>query len=156
VGKIGDDLRMDYTAQGRTVGLAARMEQIAQPGSAYVTEYTAKLVSSFFRLLDLGRLEVKGAQTPVRVYELTGIGPLRTKLEASRARGFSNFVGRSGEMAALEAALERVIAGNAQVVGVVAEAGTGKSRLCYEFAERCRGRGIPVYEGHGVSHGKAI
>ena len=84
------------------------------------------------------------------------MGRLRTRLDVSRARGFTKFVGRQSEMAALEAALEHAIAGNAQVVGVVAEPGTGKSRLCYEFAERCRARDIPVYEAHGVSHGKAV
>jgi adenylate cyclase len=81
---------------------------------------------------------------------------VRTRLDVSNARGFSKFVGRQSEMAALEAALERATSGNAQVVGVVAEAGTGKSRLCYEFAERCRARQIPVYEAHGVAHGKAL
>src|SRR6266542_2595730 len=147
---------MDYTAQGHTVGLAARMEQIAQAGSVYLTDDTAKLVSGFFALRDLGRLEVKGAQTPVHVYELTGLGTLRTKLEVSRARGFSRFVGRDEETASLEAALGQALAGNAQIVRVVADAGVGKSRLCYEFAERCRSKGIAVYEGHAAAHGKAI
>jgi adenylate cyclase len=147
---------MDYTAQGHTVGLAARMEQIAQAGSVYLTDYTAKLVSGFFALRDLGELELKGAQGPVRVYELTGLGTFRTRLDVSRKRGFSRFVGRDAEMASLEAALGRAMAGNAQVVGVVADAGIGKSRICYEFAERCRSRGIAVYEGHAVAHGKAI
>jgi class 3 adenylate cyclase/tetratricopeptide (TPR) repeat protein len=156
VGKIGDDLRMDYTAQGQTVGLAARMEQLAAPGSAYLTEHTAKLVSGFLQLRDLGSFEIKGIRSPVRVHELEGLGRVRTRLDVSRARGFTKFVGRQSEMAALEAALEKAIAGNAQVVGVVAEAGTGKSRLCYEFAERCRAREIPVYEAHGVAHGKAV
>jgi class 3 adenylate cyclase len=156
VGKIGDDLRMDYTAQGHTVGLAARMEQIAQAGSVYLTDFTAKLISGFLALRDLGGLEVKGAQRPVRVYELTGLGTFRTKLDLSRARGFSRFVGRDEETASLEAALRRAMAGNAQVVGVVGDAGVGKSRLCYEFAERCRSKGIAVYEGHAVAHGKAI
>ena len=108
------------------------------------------------QLEDLGRVTVKGVKEPLRVYELRGIGRLRTRLEVSRARGFTKFVGRQSEMAALEAALERAIAGSAQVVGVVAEPGTGKSRLCYEFAERCRAREIKVYEGHGVAHGKAV
>src|ERR1700746_3160283 len=93
---------------------------------------------------------------PVRVHELEGVGGMRPRLEVSRARGFSKFVGRQSEMAALEAALERAIAGNAQVVGVVAEPGTGKSRLCHEFAERCRAREIPVYEAHGMAYGKAV
>jgi class 3 adenylate cyclase/tetratricopeptide (TPR) repeat protein len=156
VGKIGDDLRMDYTAQGQTVGLAARMEQLAAPGSAYLTEHTAKLVSGFFQLRDLGSFEIKGMRDPVRVNELEGVGRMRTRLEVSHARGFSKFVGRQSEMAALEAALERAIAGNAQVIGVVADPGTGKSRLCYEFAERCRARGIVVYEAHGLSHTKLM
>src|SRR5262249_39784700 len=91
-----------------------------------------------------------------QVLELEGVGRVRSRLDVSRARGFNKFVGRQNEMAALEAALQQAIAGNAQVVGVVAEAGTGKSRLCYEFAEHCRARDIPVYEAHGVAPGKAI
>src|SRR5262249_15950461 len=92
VGKIGDDLRMDYTAQGHTVGLASRMEQLAEPGRVYLTEETAKLVSGFFRLRDLGLVELKGASAPVRVSDLEGVGPLHTAIEVSRSRGFSRFV----------------------------------------------------------------
>src|SRR5262245_15348893 len=156
VGKIGDNLRMDYTAQGHTASLAARMEQIAESGKTYVSEHTAALADGFVTLQDLGRLTLKGVKEPVRVYELQGIGKLRTKLEVSRARGFSRFVGRTDEMAVLEAALSRAIEGTGQVVGVVAHAGLGKSRLCFEFAERCRARGIAVYEAQGLPHGKAI
>src|SRR6059036_3003622 len=119
VGRIGDDLRMDYTAQGHTVGLAQRMEQLAEAGRVYVSEHTARLVTGYFRLRDLGLLTVKGVTEPVRVRELEGTGQLRTRLEASRARGFSRFVGRADEMAMLEAALERAIAGQGQVLGVV-------------------------------------
>jgi class 3 adenylate cyclase len=156
VGKIGDDLRMDYTAQGHTVGLAARMEQIAEAGKALLTEHTSKLVSGYFALRDMGETRIKGLNDPLHVFELEGVGQVRTRLDVSRARGFSKFVGRQSEMAALESALEQAIAGTAQVVGVVAEPGTGKSRLCYEFTERCRAREIPVYEAHGVAHGKGI
>ena len=156
VGKIGDDLRMDYTALGHAANLAARMEQIAEPGRIYVAEATAQMCQGFFVLRDLGRHEVRGLSQPVGVFELEGVGRVRSRLEVSRARGFTKFVGRLSEMAVLEAALGQAIAGNAQVVGVVAEAGTGKSRLCYEFAERCRAREIKVYEGHGVAHGKAV
>src|SRR5256885_1064764 len=92
VGTIGDDLRMDYTAQGHTVGLAARMEQMAQPGTAYVSEHTARLVEGFFTLRDQGTPALKGVRTPGRVFVLVGVGPLRTRLEVSRARGFSRFV----------------------------------------------------------------
>jgi class 3 adenylate cyclase/tetratricopeptide (TPR) repeat protein len=156
VGKIGDDLRMDYTAQGHTVGLAARMEQLAESGRAYATEHTAGLVEGYFQLRDLGPARARGSSEPVRVYELEGPGRLRTRLDVSRSRGLSRFVGRGDEMAALEAALERAVGGQGHVVGVVAEAGIGKSRLCFEFAERCRARGVPVREAHGVSHGKMI
>jgi class 3 adenylate cyclase/tetratricopeptide (TPR) repeat protein len=156
VGKIGDDLRMDYTAQGHTVGLAARMEHLAHPGSAYLTEDTAKLVQGFFALHDMGLFSIKGVRDPLRVYELEGVGPLRTRLDVARARGLSRFVGREAETAVLENALARAIAGSGQVVGIVADAGLGKSRLCFEFAERCRSRGIEVIASYGVPHGKRI
>jgi class 3 adenylate cyclase len=86
VGKIGDDLRMDYTALGNTASLGARMEQIAGPGKVYLTEDTAKLIEGMFTLEDVGRVPVKGAKEPLGVYELLGAGQLRTKLEVSRAR----------------------------------------------------------------------
>jgi class 3 adenylate cyclase/tetratricopeptide (TPR) repeat protein len=156
VGKIGDDLRMDYTAQGHTVGLAARMEQLASPDTIYLTEHTAGLVTGFFELRDLGSFNVKGVQEPVTAHELSGVGAMRTRLDVSRSRGFSKFVGRGEEMAVLENALARAQEGHGQVVGVVAEAGTGKSRLCFEFLERMRAKGQTVYTAHGVAHGKAI
>ncbi len=156
VGKIGDDLRMDYTAHGHTVGLAARMEQMADPGKVLITGYTAKLVSGYLQLRDLGETKIKGLSDLLHVFELEGVGRMRTRLDVSHARGFSRFVGRQSEMAALEAALEQANSGNAQVIGVVADPGTGKSRLCYEFAERCRARDIAVYEAHAVAHGKAV
>jgi len=156
VGRIGDDLRMDYTAQGHTVGLAQRMEALAESGHICVSEHTARLVEGYFRLQDLGRTKVKGVDEPVGLYDLEGVGSFRTRLDRQRARGLSRFVGRDRDMAVLEAALERARGGSGQVVGVVAEAGTGKSRLCAEFLDGCRARGIPVLEGHGVAHGKSI
>jgi class 3 adenylate cyclase/tetratricopeptide (TPR) repeat protein len=156
VGKIGDDLRMDYTAQGHTVGLAARMEQLAEVGRVYLSEQTAALVSGYFELEDLGHFNVKGMTDPVGVSALLGVGQVRTRLDMSRARGFSKFVGRAAETESLEAALEQAQAGRGQVVGVVAEAGTGKSRLCLEFVERCRERGVRVNEAHCPAHGKTV
>jgi adenylate cyclase len=90
------------------------------------------------------------------VYELEGTGLLRTRLEVARTRGFSKFVGRAEELAGLEATLERILQGEGRVVGVVGEAGVGKSRLCFEFLERCRVRGIRVLEGHCPAHGKSV
>jgi len=156
VGRIGDDLRMDYTAQGHTVGLAQRMEACAAPDSAYLTEHTARLVEGYFVLRDLGAFDLKGVSAPVTVYELTGPGALRSRLDRSRARGFSRFVGRAEELAVLETALARSLGGEGGIVGVVAQAGVGKSRLCFEFVERCRARGIAVYEAHCPSHGKLV
>jgi class 3 adenylate cyclase len=132
VGTIGDDLKMVYTAQGNTVGLGQRMEQLAAPDQVYLTENSAKLVSGFFRLRDLGPFELKGVSTPIRVYELEGVGPLHTPLEVSRSGRFSRFVGRADEMTSLEAALSRALDGNGQVVGIVgspasARAGSLKS-----------------------------
>src|SRR5215470_8183550 len=156
VGKIGEDLRMDYTAQGHTVGLAQRMETLAEAGRIYLTEHTARLVGGYFGLRDLGASSLKGVSEPLHVFELEGVGSLRTRLEVARARGFSRFVGRQEEMATLEAALTRTLAGQGQAVGVVAVAGTGKSRLCTEFTKRCRARGIRVAEAHCPSIGKNV
>jgi len=156
VGAIGDDLRMTYTAQGHTVGLAQRMEALASPDTCYVTAATAARVGGYLRLEDLGDFRVKGVSEPVRVHRLVGAGTATTRLDVSRARGLSRFVGRDTDMATLEAALVEAQAGHGQVVGIVAPAGTGKSRLCWEFAERCRARGITVNEGHAVAHGKSI
>jgi adenylate cyclase len=156
VGKIGDDLRMDYTAQGHTVGLAQRMEGLAEPNSCYLTAATAALAGGYFALEDLGEFRVKGVATPVHVHRLEGIGAARHRFDISRARGLSRFVGRAADIRTLEDALEQTAAGNGQAVGVVAEAGTGKSRLCFEFLERCRARGMNVYEGRAVAHGRNI
>ncbi|MFT5694219.1 MAG: class 3 adenylate cyclase/tetratricopeptide (TPR) repeat protein [Myxococcota bacterium] len=154
VGSIGDDLRMDYTAQGHTVGLAARMEQLADPGTIYLSEETERLVAGFFHMRDLGLFDIKGLRKPVHVHDLQGIGPLRSRLDRSHARGLTTFVGREEEMHVLETALDRAMKGNAQVVGVIAEAGIGKSRLCLEFAKHCRDRGIKVREAHAQAHGQ--
>jgi class 3 adenylate cyclase/tetratricopeptide (TPR) repeat protein len=156
VGAIGEDLRLEYTAIGHTVGLAQRMESLAEPGRAYLTDQTAKLVSGYLDLDDLGEFEVKGVSEPVRVHALAGAGGAHSRLDISQARGFTRFVGREDELATLEAALEQSRDGSGVVVGVVGEAGVGKSRLCHEFVERCRRRGIPVYEAQGQAHGKAI
>jgi adenylate cyclase len=155
-GAIGQGGDGEYTAIGHTVGLAQRMEALAEPGKAYVTEHTAELAAGFLELSDLGRFEIKGASRPVHVFELAGIGAARSRLDLSRARGFSRFVGRAQEMAALDEALEDANAGRGGAVGVVAEAGTGKSRLLYEFLERCRSAGVEVFEAQAQAHGTSV
>ena len=156
VGAIGEDLGMEYTAVGHTVGLAQRMEQLAEPGRTYLTSSTAGIVEGYFVLEDLGEFEVKGSREPLHVYELKGVGSARGRLDISRARGFSRFVGRADEMWTLEEALGKARAGEAQVIGIVGEAGVGKSRLCHEFTERKRAQGVPVYHAVGQAHAKSV
>jgi class 3 adenylate cyclase len=156
VGQIGDDLRMDYTAQGHTVGLAQRTEQLAEAGRAYLTEHTAALVGDYFRLRDLGAFTLKGVRHPVHIHELEGAGPLRTRFDVARARGFSRFVGRADEMAAVEAAMARAFEGQGRAIGVVGEPGVGKSRLCHEVTERARAQGVRVHTAHCVAHGQMV
>ena len=156
VGRIGDDLRMDYTAQGLTVNLAARMEHICEPGHVYLTRDTANLVEGYFRLRDLGAMEVAGASQPVFVFDLEGEGPIRSRLERQMARIGSRFIGREQEMAALHAALEQARAGKGQVVSVIGNAGIGKSRLCHEFLESARRASVPVHRATGVPYASAL
>ena len=152
-GAIGEG---SYTAIGHTVGLAQRMEALAEPGKAYLTENTAALARGFLDLRELGEFEIKGASRPVEVFELAGVGQAHSRLDLSRERGFSRFVGREREMAVLEEALQRAQQGEATALGVVAEPGIGKSRLYYEFVERCRSAGTEVFEAQGQAHGKSI
>jgi class 3 adenylate cyclase/tetratricopeptide (TPR) repeat protein len=155
-GAIGADSQPQYTAVGHTVGLAQRMEALAEPGRAYLTENTAKLAEGYLELKDLGEFEVKGASRPIRVFELVGAGSARSRFDLSRARGLSRFVGRAEEMKLLEDGLEQAKQGRGAVIGLVAEPGVGKSRICQEFADRCRADGIDVYETQGQAHGTAI
>jgi class 3 adenylate cyclase len=146
-----------YTAIGHTVGLAQRMEALAEPGKAYLTEGTAALAEGFLDLTDLGEFEIKGASQPLRVYELAGVGQARSRLDLARERGFSRFVGRDEELQLLAEALDRAEAGDGAAVGIVAEPGIGKSRLLRELAEHQHHREeIEVFEAQAQSHGAAI
>ncbi len=156
VGRIGDDLRMDYTAQGFTVGLAQRLEQMAAANSICVSEATARLAGGYVELRPLGAASLKGVEQPVPVFELVGVGRHRTRFDVARSRGLTRLVGRAGDLATLDAAVEQARSGAGQVVGVVAQAGTGKSRLCFEFVSRCRELGISVNEGQCPAHGKTV
>jgi len=155
-GAIGSDSDNDYTAIGHTVGLAQRMEALAEPGKAYVTEHTAELARGFLDLEDLGEFEIKGASQLVHVFELAGVGQARSRLDLARERGFSRFVGRTEEMAALDGALERTKAGGGGAVALVAEPGVGKSRLSLEFVQSCRDDGVEVFEAQAQAHGSSI
>jgi tetratricopeptide (TPR) repeat protein len=155
VRSIGSDLRMDYTAVGQTTNLAARMEQLATPGSILVTAEGLRLAEGYVEVKPLGPVNVKGMGGPVDVYEVIGAGPVRTRLQASASRGFTRFVGRDAEVAQLRQAQEQAGAGRGQVVAVVGEPGVGKSRLFYEFVRSHRTHGWLVLESTSVSYGKA-
>jgi predicted ATPase len=153
---IGSDLSFTYTAVGQTVHLAARMEQMAKPGSVLATDQTAALVRGRVVTRPLGPVPVRGLQAPVEVHEISGAVPIRSRLDtASAARPRSPLVGREGELARLDAAIDAMLAGRGQVVSLVGEVGVGKSRLCLEFARRCRARGCLVIEAPAVSYGRA-
>jgi len=152
---IGNDLHMDYSAIGQTTHLAARMEQLATPGSIRLTAATLRLVEGLAQVTSLGPFPVKGLAEPVEVFELVGASPVRRRLHAAAARGLTRFVGRQGEIDTLSQALARAAAGHGQVVAVLGEAGVGKSRLVYEFVHAHHTQGWLGLESASVSYGKA-
>ena len=155
VRSIGSDLKMDYTAVGQSTHLAARMEQLAMPGSILVTAETLRLAEGYVEVKSLGPVSVKGLSEPVEVYEVAGAGVVRSRMEAAAARGLSHFVGRVAEMHTLQQALEKAAGGRGQIVAVVGEPGVGKSRLFYEFTHSHRIQGWLLLESGSASYGKA-
>ncbi len=133
VGAIGDDLRMDYTAIGDTINLASRMESNAEPGAILVSGHTQRLARDFFTFSRLGALQVKGKEEPQDAHILLSPTEVKTRIEASAVAGLTRFVGRDKEMEALNEALDRARSGQGQVVGIVGEAGVGKSRIILEM-----------------------
>jgi class 3 adenylate cyclase len=127
VRSIGSDLHMDYTAVGQTTHLAARMEQLAKPGSVLVNGATLALAEGYVQVRPLGAVTVKGLEAATPVYELLGTGPARSRLQARAARGLTRFVGRASELQQLAQALDRAAAGRGQIAAVVGEPGVGKS-----------------------------
>src|SRR5713101_3526823 len=152
---IGDDLHMDYSAVGQTTHLAARMEQLAPPGSIRLTAETLRLAEGFVQVIALGLVPVKGLAEPVAVWELIGVTALRRRLQAAVARGLSPFVGRQPEVEALQQALAHAGAGQGQIVALIGEPGVGKSRLVYEFIHSHHTQGWLRLESSSVSYGKA-
>ena len=155
VGSIGNDLKMDYTAIGQTVHLASRMEQMATPGSIMMTADALRLAEGYVQVKPFGPVNVKGMSETVEVYEVTGAGAARTRLQAAAARGLTRFVGRDAEMETLRQTLEHARGGRGQVVAIVGEPGVGKSRLFYEFTHSHRVIGWLIIESGSVSYGKA-
>ena len=154
VRSIGSDLRMDYTAVGQTTHLAARMEQVATPGSILLAPETFALAEGFVQTAPLGPIGVKGLPSPINVFELTGASPFHSRLQAAAARGLTRFVGRDTEIGLLRQALDLAGGGHGQVVAVVGEPGVGKSRLVWEFTHSHGTRAWRVLEAAAVSYGK--
>ena len=152
---IGSDLHMDYTAVGQTTHLAARMEQLASPGAIVITPDTLALAEGYIEVKSLGPVPVKGLADPVEVYEVTGAGPARTRLQAATRRGLTRFVGRNAELEQLRRAQQLAGDGHGQVAAIVGEAGVGKSRLLYEFTHSHRLQGWQILESASASYGKA-
>ena len=152
---IGNDLHMDYSAVGQNTHLAARMEQLAAPGSILLTAATLRLVEGLVRVNALGPMPVKGLTDPVEVFELVGASALRWRFQAAAARGLTRFVGRQTELEVLRQTLTQAGAGHGQVVAIVGEAGVGKSRLVYEFTHSHHTPGWLLLESASVSYGKA-
>jgi class 3 adenylate cyclase/tetratricopeptide (TPR) repeat protein len=152
---IGNDLYMNYSGVGLTTNLAARMEQLAPPGTIRLTAATLRLVEGAVRVHALGPIPVKGLAEPVDVFELVGATPVHRRLQAAVARGLTRFVGRAQELAALTQALAQAGRGQGQLVALLGEAGVGKSRLVYEFVHGPATQGWHVLESASVSYGRA-
>src|SRR5215510_3117481 len=152
---IGNDLYMNYSGVGLTTNLAARMEQLAPPGTIRLTAATLQLVEGAVRVNALGLVPVKGLAEPVDVFELVGATPVYRRLQAAVTRGLTHFVGRDQELAALTQALAQAGRGQGQLIALLGEAGVGKSRLVYELIHSHRLQGWRVLESASVSYGKA-
>jgi tetratricopeptide (TPR) repeat protein len=156
VGKIGDDLRMDYTAIGDTTNLAARLQQSAKPGQVWISEETYRIVRDYFHEEAVGELPLKGKERPPKIYRLTSErAGMYTRLDAGLVRGMTELVGRGPEMEALSSAFARVQQKEAQVLDIVGEAGVGKSRLVFEF-RRPLGERVTFLSGFCVPYGRNI
>ena len=149
-----DDRHTDYVPVGHSTNLAARMEQMANPGSIVISEYTRKLTEGYFDLKALGAAEIKGVEEPLNLYEVVGAGPLRIRLQVSARRGLTRFVGRHAELDQMQQALAQAKEDHGQILGVMGEPGLRKSPLFYEFKRTSQAGGL-VLEAFAVSHGTA-
>jgi class 3 adenylate cyclase/tetratricopeptide (TPR) repeat protein len=152
---IGSDLHMDYTAVGQTTHLAARMEQMATPGTVLLAPATLQLAEGYVQVMSRGPVAVKGLPEPVEIYALTGASAQRSRLHVAAARGLTRFVGRDAEIEQIRRALALGREGRGQLVAIVGEPGVGKSRLVYEFTHSHRTQDWLVLEAGSLSYGKA-
>ena len=156
VGSIGDDLRMDYTAIGDTTNLAARMEGLANPGTISVSGNTHRLTKDYFEFGPIRTVEVKGKRQPQKSFELLKESEIGSRIEAATIKGLTRFVGRKNSMASLMEAYHKAHSGSGQVVGIVGDAGLGKSRILLEFKNRLPKDDITYLEGRCLNYGDSI
>jgi class 3 adenylate cyclase/tetratricopeptide (TPR) repeat protein len=156
VGSIGSNLRLQFGAVGDTVNMASRMENLAEPGTTYVTEQTFKLTNGFFRFEALGPKQIKGKEKPVEVYRVIAASGPRTRFDVSTERGLTPLIARRRELELLLDGFERTKASSGQAFGLVGEAGLGKSRLLYEFRKAVANENVTLLEGKCLSYGKAV
>src|SRR5262249_44042436 len=153
---ISTDLHMDYSAIGQTTHLAARMEQMAMPGSILITQAVLGLAEGYVQVTPLGPVPVKGLTEPVAVFELVGASGSQRRFQVTAVRGLTQFVGRDTELAVLLQAVERAETGAGQVVALIGEAGVGKSRLVYELLHALQTQGWRILESGAVSYGQTV
>jgi class 3 adenylate cyclase/tetratricopeptide (TPR) repeat protein len=156
VGAVGSDLRMDYTAVGDTVNLASRMQSMARPGAVLVSRDIQKMSRDFFRFKPLGKVTVKGKEEAVEAYELLEATGVATRMEAAVIRGLTRFVGRDKEMNILTEAFDKAKSGSGQIVGLLGEAGVGKSRLLFELRQTLPEAQFTYLEGHCLHYGSTM
>jgi len=156
VGRIGDDLTMEYTAMGDTVNLASRMESTAEPGTIQVSDNTYRLTEGYFEFKPLGEIEVKGKKELVKAYQLLGLGHVKTRLGVAEMRGLTPFVGRRKELDQLMDCYGRAKSGQGQVVGIVGEPGVGKSRLLLHMRAMLPQAEYIYFEGRCIHYGGSM
>ncbi len=156
VGKVHDNLEMDYTAYGDTMNLGARMEAMAEPGTVYLSENTYRAVADYYECESLGPQKVKGKASPVVVYKALRAKPIQTRFEVATEHGLTPLVGRDQELALLRGYLEQAKRGQGQVVFISGVAGIGKSRLLLEFHRSILDEEVTLMEGHCISYGRII
>jgi class 3 adenylate cyclase/tetratricopeptide (TPR) repeat protein len=156
VGTLGNDLRVEFKAVGDTVNLASRVENLAEPGTTWVTDDTFKLAEGLFRFESLGERNIKGKEKPVRIYRVITPSTRRTRFDVSAERGLTPFVGRERELELLLDGFERVKSGRGQAISIMAEAGVGKSRLLYEFRKVVVNEDATFLEGKCLSYSRGV
>ena len=154
VGTLGNDLRVEFKAVGDTVNLASRIENMAEPGTTYVTDETFKLTEGFFQFEALGQKKIKGKEGTIKTYRVVAPSILRTKFDVSAERGLTPFVGRERELELLLDCFERSRRGRGQAISIVSDAGVGKSRLLYEFRKAVANEDVTFLEGKCLSYSR--